>query len=171
MNGVYIRQLPLDELTRRTLPYLERSEAEGGLPDSIRRPLDFEFTARVLSLEQERLKTLGEAAHAVSFFYTDDVKYDTPLLIQKGMDAAATRDALIQARDLLMTLEPWEHSVIEPPMRELAATLGLKPGQLFGSIRVAVSGRTATPPLFQMMEVLGRERTMARIEQAIERLS
>ncbi len=55
-------------------------------------------------------------------------------------------------------------------MRELAVELGLKVGQLFGSIRVAISGRTATPPLFQMMEVLGRERTMQRIEQAIARL-
>ncbi len=60
---------------------------------------------------------------------------------------------------------------MEPPMRELAAELGLKTGQLFGSIRVAVSGRTATPPLFQMMEVLGRQRSMLRIEQAIERLA
>jgi len=49
--------------------------------------------------------------------------------------------------------------------------LGLKPGQLFGSIRVAISGRAATPPLFQMMEVLGRERTLARIEDAIRRLA
>ena len=56
-------------------------------------------------------------------------------------------------------------------MRELATELGLKPGQLFGSIRVAISGRTATPPLFEMMEVLGRKKTIARIEQAIERLS
>ena len=171
MNGVYIRQLPLDELTRRTLPYLERPEIEGGLPDSIQRPLDPVYTSRVLSLEQERLKTLGEAAHAVSFFYTEDLTYDTPLLIQKGMDAASTRDALLQAYNVLSRVEEWEHTVIEAPMRELAIELNLKPGQLFGSIRVAISGRTATPPLFQMMEVLGRERTLRRIDQAIARLA
>ena len=171
MNGVYIRKLSLDELTRRALPYMERPEAEGGLPASIQRPLDFDYTARVLSLEQERLRTLGAAAEAVSFFYTDDVEYETALLIQKGMDAERTRSALIHARDLLAGLEQWEHEVMEPPMRALATELGLKTGQLFGSIRVAVSGRTATPPLFQMMEVLGRERTMRRIEQAIGRLA
>ena len=171
MNGVYIRQLSLDELARRTLPYLERPEAEGGLPDSIHRPLDFDYTKRVLALEQERLKTLGEAAHAVSFFYTDSLAYDTPLLIQKGMDAASTRAALIKARDLLASIAQWEHNDIEPPMRELAVQLNLKPGQLFGSIRVAISGRTATPPLFQMMEVLGRERSMGRIDEAIARLA
>jgi glutamyl-tRNA synthetase len=171
MNGVYIRKLSLDELTRRTIPYMERPEAEGGLPDSISRPLDFDYTARVLALEQERLKTLGEAAYAVSFFYTDDFTYDTALLIQKGMDAERTKEAMSRALNLLAGIQQWEHSVIEPPMRELALELELKPGQLFGSIRVAISGRTATPPLFQMMEVLGRERTMQRIEQAIARLS
>jgi len=117
------------------------------------------------------LRTLGEAAHAVSFFYTDDLTYDTAWLIQKGMDAERTKAAMSRALNLLAGIQQWEHSVIEPPMRELAVELGLKPGQLFGSIRVAISGRTATPPLFQMMEVLGRERTMQRIEQAIARLA
>jgi glutamyl-tRNA synthetase len=171
MNGVYIRKLPLEEFTRRAIPYLERPEIEGGLPGDIPRPLDFDYTARVLSLEQERLRTLGEAAHAVSFFYTDDLTYDTAWLIQKGMDAEHTKTALLHAQSLLAGIGQWEHGVIEPPMRELAAEIGLKVGQLFGSIRVAISGRTATPPLFQMMEVLGRERTMQRIEQAIARLA
>ena len=171
MNGYYIRQLPLEELVRRTLPFMERPEAAGGLPDSIQRPIDREYTTRVLHLEHERLKTLGEAAHVVSFFYSDDLGYETPMLIQKGMDTPRTHAALVQARDLLDSLTSWEHSVMEPAMRELAATLGLKPGQLFGSIRVAVSGRAATPPLFEMMEVLGRERSMARIDQAIARLA
>jgi glutamyl-tRNA synthetase len=86
------------------------------------------------------------------------------------MDAERTKAALLSAQKLLAGQEHWEHSALETPMRELAVELGLKTGQLFGSIRVAISGRTATPPLFQMMEVLGRERTMLRIEQAIERL-
>ncbi|MGH2481190.1 MAG: glutamate--tRNA ligase, partial [Ktedonobacteraceae bacterium] len=167
MNGYYIRQLSLEELVSRTLPFMERPEAAGGIPDSIQRPIDREYTTRVLRLEHERLKTLGEAAHVVAFFYSDALGYETPMLIQKGMDAPRTHAALIQARDLLNSLSSWEHSIVEPAMRELAATLGLKPGQLFGTIRVAVSGRAATPPLFEMMEVLGRERSMARIEQAI----
>ena len=170
MNGVYIRNLSLEEFTQRSIPYMERPEVDGGLPDSISRPLDFDYTSRVLSLEQERLRTLGEAAHAVSFFYSDDLNYETALLIQKGMDAERTKAALSSAQKLLASLGQWEHSAIDTPLRELAVELGLKTGQLFGSIRVAVSGRTATPPLPQMIEVLGRERTMLRIEEAIERL-
>lgn len=171
MNGVYIRQLSLDELVRRTLPYMERPASEGGLPDSISRPLDVEYTTRVLRLEHERLKTLGEAAHVVSFFFEEEISYDTALLIQKGMDASRTRDALAHTLDLLTKIQDWDHTVIEPLMRELVATLGLKAGQLFGTVRTAISGRTATPPLFEMMEVLGREVTLKRIEQAITLLS
>ncbi len=171
MNGYYIRQLPLDELVRRTLPYLERAESEGGLPEGIERPLDIAYTSRVLHLEHERLKTLGEAAQVVSFFYEQEISYDTAMLIQKGMDAAKTRHALEKARDLLASLPTWEHTVMETPMRELAKELELKVGQLFGAVRTAVSGRVATPPLFEMMEVLGREVSMRRIEQAIERLA
>ena len=170
MNGVYIRNLSLEEFTQRCIPYMERPEVDGGLPDSVSRPLDFDYTSRVLSLEQERLRTLGEAAHAVSFFYSDDLTYETSLLIQKGMDAERTKAALSSAQKLLAGIEQWEHNAMETPMRELAVELGLKTGQLFGSIRVAISGRTATPPLFQMMEVLGRERTLLRIKEAIERL-
>jgi glutamyl-tRNA synthetase len=171
MNGVYIRQLPLDTLVTRTLPYMERPAAEGGLPDSIQRPLDRNYTKRVLELEQERLKTLGAAAPAVAFFYVRDLTYDKAMLIQKGMDEPRTRDALTQVSDLLTGLEGWQHEIMEPPMRELAKTLALKPGQLFGATRVAVSGSNATPPLFQMMEVLGREVTLKRIQQAIDLLS
>ena len=170
MNGVYIRNLSLDEFTARCIPYMERPEFDGGLPDSVSRPLPFDFTSRVLSLEQERLRTLGEAAHAVSFFYTENLTYETSLLIQKGMDAERTKAAIESAEKLLDGIENWEHNAMETPMRELAVELGLKTGQLFGSIRVAISGRTATPPLFQMMEVLGRERTLLRIREAIERL-
>src|SRR5260370_31257459 len=166
MNGFYIRKLSLAEVVERVLPYLERPEAEGGLPESIQRPLDREYTTRVLELEHERLKTFGEAAYVVSFFYEDEISYDTAALIQKGMDAPRTRDALIAARDLLAGLEQWEHTIMEPPMRERATRLELQPGQLFGAIRTAVSGRAATPPLFQMMQVLGRTVTMKRINQA-----
>ena len=93
MNGVYIRNLSLDEFTTRCLPYMERPEVDGGLPASISRPLDFDYTSRILSLEQERLRTLGEAAHAVSFFYIENLTYETSLLIQKGMDSRSHKSS------------------------------------------------------------------------------
>lgn len=170
MNGVYIRKLSIEEMTRRALPYMERPAAEGGLPDQIQRPLDLAYTQRVLSLEQERLRTLGEASHAVSFFYTEDWEYETPL-IQKGMDAEGTKNALLRARDLLQNSAEWEQNALEGQLRALMEELGMKPGQFLGALRVAVSGRKATPPLFSMLEVLGRARTLARIERALTSLA
>ncbi len=77
---------PLDELVERTLPYLERPAEEGGLPDSITRPLNHDYTTQVLRLEQERMKTLGEAASRIAFFYVDELTYNPAVLIEKGMD-------------------------------------------------------------------------------------
>jgi glutamyl-tRNA synthetase len=170
MNGLYIRNLSLDDLTRRTLPYLERPATEGGLPESVKRPLNSEYTKRVLALEQERLKTLSDATKA-HFFFEAVLTYDTSMLIQKGMDVARTHDALVRAHVMLASLEQWERSVMESSMDALGTSLGLKRGQFFGTIRVAVSGSNATPPLFPMMEVLGREVSMERIDQAIARLA
>ncbi len=169
MNGVYIRNLSLDDLTQRTLPYLERPEAEGGLPDSVKRPLDPFYTKRVLALEQERLKTLSEATKA-HYFFEDELTYDASMLIQKGMDVARSLDALLRAQTRLNEVEQWEQSVLEATMDELGTALGLKRGQFFGTLRVAVSASNATPPLFPMIEVLGREVSMKRIEQAIVKL-
>jgi glutamyl-tRNA synthetase len=171
MNGVYIRMLSPEELAGRTLPYLERPAGEGGLPGSVRRPLDKAYVARVLKLEQERMKTLGEAAQMVTFFFTDDLHYQADALIGKGMDREQTITALQRTLALLEGLKTWEAAAMEEPMRALAAELGLKPGQLFMSVRVAVTGRTVSPPLFETMEVLGRERTLARIRQALAKLA
>jgi glutamyl-tRNA synthetase len=171
MNGVYIRALTPEALAEKALPYLERPEAQGGLPDSVARPLDKSYVARVLKLEQERMKTLGEAAQMTPFFFSDDLHYTVDLLIGKGMDREKTANALRQMLAFLEGLETWEAQTMETPMRELADRLGLKPGQLFMPARVAISGRTVSPPLFETMEVLGRERTLARIRQALEKLA
>ena len=171
MNGVYIRALTPEALAEHALPYLERPEAQGGLPDSVPRPLDKGYVARVLRLEQERMKTLGEAAQMTPFFFSDDLHYTADLLIGKGMDREKTANALRHMLAFLESLATWEARAMEGPMRELADALGLKPGQLFMPARVAISGRTVSPPLFETMEVLGRERTLARLRQALEKLA
>jgi glutamyl-tRNA synthetase len=169
MNGVYIRKLSLEELTERALPYMQRPQQEGGLPDEVARPLERAYTRCVLGLEQERLRTLGEAAGAVSFFYTETWDYEIPL-IQKSMDAEQTRQALARSRALLADLEPWEQHALETSLRALMTDLDLKPQQFLGAIRVAVSGRKAMPPLFASIETLGRQRTLARIDRALATL-
>ncbi len=170
MNGVYIRQLSPQELAARALPFLERPEAAGGLPESVARPIDTAYAQRVLVLEQERMKTLAEAPAMTSFFFVDVLVYESKLLVAKNMDIARTLDGLRRAQQILTSLSAWEAEAMETPLRELVAQLGLKPIQLFTSLRVAVTGRTVSPPLFQTMEVLGRELSLARLSDAMRRL-
>jgi glutamyl-tRNA synthetase len=170
-NGVYIRQLAPAELTRRTLPFLQRPHSQGGLPESVSRPLDAAYVERVLRLEQERMKTLAEAPAMTEFFFTRDLTYDPSLLVAKGMDRERTLAGLEQSLAILEALDTWEAVAMEPPLRALVQELGLKPVQLFTTLRVAVTGRTISPPLFETMEVLGRDVTLTRIHAAVARLA
>lgn len=166
-NGMYIRQLSPEQLTERVLPFLERPQSQGGLLDSVSRPLDRAYTARVLHLEQERMKTLAEAPGMTVFFFAEELDYEPTLLVAKGMDKERTLSGLRQVLAILDALDQWEAGAMEPPLRALVGELGLKPVQLFTSIRVAVTGRTISPPLFETMEVLGRQRSLARLRDAI----
>jgi glutamyl-tRNA synthetase len=170
-NGVYIRQLSAAELTHRTLPFLQRPHSQGGLPDSVKRPLDPAFTERVLTLEQERMKTLADAPAMTEFFFTQQLSYEPSLLVAKGLDQAHTLTGMGRSLRVLESLDRWEASAMEPPMRELVADMGMKPVQMFTSLRVAVTARTVSPPLFETMEVLGRELSLERMRLAISRLA
>jgi glutamyl-tRNA synthetase len=171
LNGVYIRRLSLDELAQRTLPFLERSAAAGGLPDTIAHPLDRAYVSRVLALEQERMKTLAEAPELTAFFFTPTLAYDTSELLAKRMTAAQSVNGLRRARQLLASLPDWSVAAMEAPLRALVEELALKPIQLFTAIRVAVTGRMVSPPLFETMEALERPTTLARLDEAVDRLS
>jgi glutamyl-tRNA synthetase len=93
------------------------------------------------------------------------------LLIEKGMDKKSAAHAIEVAGERLQKLEPFDATTLETMLRPLATELGLKTGQLFGALRTAVSGKLATPPLFQMMAVLGKERCLKRVSVALEKLA
>jgi glutamyl-tRNA synthetase len=160
MNGMYIRSLSADEFAERSLPFLEQ-----GLSEDVSRPLDAAYVRQIAPLVQERAKTLAEVTSLVDFFFTDRLEYELALLQGKlEKDQAAT----IVQRSLaaLEKLESWKTAEMEAAIRPLAEELGLKAGPFFGVLRVAVTGRTASPPLFETMEVLGRERCLARLKAA-----
>jgi glutamyl-tRNA synthetase len=165
MNGVYIRSLSIDDFAQRALPFLEKH-----LPPQVKRPLSREFVRRIMPLIQERAKTLAEVPELVDFFFADELDYDAGLLMGKNMTAESSVMALETARQRLMTVEKFDEESLETLLRPLAEELGLKTGQLFGALRVAVTGRTAAPPLFQTMAVLGRERCLGRLEAALKKL-
>jgi len=165
MNGVYIRKLTREDFIRRALPFLEK-----GLPAAVKRPLDVAYASRVLPLVQDRARTLGEVAELTEFFFVDKYDYNTADLIGKGMTPGSVKNALAVARERLAKQAAFDAASLEPMLRALAEELGLKTGQLFGALRTAITGRTATPPLFQMMEAMGKERTITRVSDAINRL-
>jgi glutamyl-tRNA synthetase len=107
------------------------------------------------------------------FFFSDgrlDYGLDTLLGKKYGDDTAAARHALQQALSAAEAAETWSHEALEASIRPLAGELGVKAGELFGLVRVAVTGKTAAPPLFETMEVLGREKTLERMRYAVEQL-
>jgi glutamyl-tRNA synthetase len=165
MNGVYIRNLSAEEFFEAVQPYLMTDEAAGKALIS-----DEEYVRAVLPLVQERARTLAEVTDLTQFFFVDELDYDSSLLLGEKMSRQSAVGALTAAQQRLRQLATFDASSLEGVLRPLAAELGLKTSQFFGMLRVAVTGRTAAPPLFQTMAVLGRERCLRRIEAALQRL-
>ncbi|MEE9285604.1 MAG: glutamate--tRNA ligase family protein, partial [Dehalococcoidia bacterium] len=165
MNGVYLRQLAQDDLARRMTPFLER-----GLPDGIPRPIPQDYLASIVPLIQDRIKTLDQSVELTGFFFVDELNHDPALLVQKKMERSGALAALETALQRLEALETFDAGTLEGLLRPLAEELGLKAGQLFGTLRVAVTGQSVAPPLFETMAVLGRERCLGRIREAVQRL-
>ena len=161
MNGHYIRALSTDELGVRLLPFLNRA----GLP------VDLKTAQQIAPLVQERLKRLGEAVPLVDFIFADQIEYDPKQLIGNKMDAAGSLHALQNAGQVLDSFDSFDdEEAFEREMRAAAEKLGLKPAQFFGVLRVAVTGKTVTPPLAGTLKLMGKAKTMARLRTALERL-
>jgi glutamyl-tRNA synthetase len=162
MNGIYIRKLSPEELTERLLPFLERAE----LIDSPPTPEQRAYVAQLVPLIHERLKTLDEAPDLLAFFFRD-VQHDDPaLLVPKKLDAEQTLTVLHAVGERLAALDAWDAQTLEDALRPLTQELGFKTGQVFGAVRVAITGRGVAPPLFDTLTALGRERSLSRIEAA-----
>jgi len=166
LNGQWIRRLEPDDLIDRLRPFVEAELVAGRIE---RMPADGELRA-LLPVIQERLPTLGAVGDLVGFLWVGQVDVDPSTLVPKRWDAATTRAGLTAARDTIEAVGDvsFEADELEPPLRALADERGWKAGDLFMAIRVAVTGRTATPPLFDTLVALGRERVLARIDRALE---
>ena len=169
LNGQWIRRLAPDDLIDRLRPFLEGELAAGRISWM---PSDEEIRA-LLPVVQERLPTLGAIGDLVGFLWVTDVTVDPAVLVPKRWDAATTRDGLAAARETIAVVGEvaFEADELEPPLRALAEARGWKAGDLFMAIRVAVTGRTATPPLFDTLVALGRDRVLARLDHALDVLA
>lgn len=165
MNGVYLRQLSPEEFVQQAIPFLDRD-----LPTSVKRPLSSNHIRQIMPLLQERAKTLAEIPQLGSFFFLDELQYDPSLLLSSGLDAKTATQAIEIALQRLEAAKAWDAVSLEGILRPLAAELNLSAGKFFGLLRVATTGCTAAPPLFQTMAVLGKQRCLKRLTTALQRI-
>mgnify|MGYP001265017252 CR=1 FL=1 len=157
LNGQFIRRLEPAELARRI------AERMTGVP--------VEKLVPLIPLVQERLRTLNEASDMLQFFFTDPDGYSPNQLVPKGRDTVQTGEALGQVRDALKPLSQWSVDVLEPVLRSTAEQLGWPARDLFMALRVAITGRTVTPPLIESMSHLGKARVLDRLERAAKAIT
>lgn len=159
INGDHVRRLSLDEFVERSIPYCSGA----GLFNDVPRPSERALLAAAAPLVQERVSLLGEVPGMVGFLFTadDELQIEADARASLDADAAAVLDAGVAALEALADFTP---AAIEEALRAaLIDGLGLKPRTAFGALRVAVSGRRVSPPLFESMELLGRDSTLARL--------
>jgi glutamyl-tRNA synthetase len=173
LNGEYMRAMPVDKLAELLIEWLEKPESEGGLPASVPRPLDIDYTTRIMPLVRERVKLLSQARDMMAFFYLpDDLELDADMLLGKRFkeDRSEARLLLSEALVEAEAVKDWTHDVLEAAFRALTERAEVKAGDLFMLMRVAITGRTVSPPLFETMAILGRDRCIQRLRIAMNSL-
>jgi glutamyl-tRNA synthetase len=162
LNGVYLREMPLDDLAEHLHAPLERAGFG---------PTDTQLRA-VAPLVQPRIKTLNDVVEMAGFFFREPFQ---PAGIEQFADkqrAPAQVSALLnEAHASLAALPDWSAEAIEAAMRALAEARGVKAKDLFNPLRSAVTGQLVSPPLFESMAIIGRDACLARIADASERLA
>ena len=160
LNAEHLRALPVEELSSRLLPIVHEAAFK----------ISSEKMLQITPLIRERIKFLRDVLTAADFFFVDQLApYDPAELIPQKGDAGMAKKVLLKAKEVLAHTE-FKHDPLDQSLRSAAQELGLKAGQMFQPIRVAVCGRKNAPPLFETLEVLGQEKTLARIGEASEKI-
>jgi glutamyl-tRNA synthetase len=157
-NGTHIRLLPVDELAARIKPFFVGANL----------PVDNTKLLKIVPLIRERLVTLDDCLSFAGFFFRDEVAPEPDELIAKGLGAKESAGMARKMYEILSTLPDLKHQTTEPPMRAYVEQSGFSANQVFGILRVAITGQKVSPPLFESMEIIGREKVLDRVRRAIE---
>src|SRR3954447_5411983 len=159
LNAEHIRSLDIDELVRRLMPYAQQAGFVNATPEQLR---------AVAPLIRERIRLLSDVGTIADFFFSEELRpYDPAELIPQKGDAAMAARALRKGKEVLQSVPAFDHGTLESALRTAADELKLKAGQMFQPIRVAVCGRKNAPPLFETLEVLGRDTVLTRLDFAL----
>ena len=156
-NGTHIRLMALDDLAARLKPFF----VQAGYV------VDDQILLKIVPLIRERLVTLDDAIAFAGFFFSATVNPAVEDLVGKDLTKAQSAVVARRINELLARLPAISNEVAEPPMRQLVDELGLQVNQVFGILRVAVTGQKVSPPLFESMEIIGREQVLERLKNAI----
>lgn len=162
LNGVYIRAMAAEDLLEHLVPFWQ----EAGLVATPCPTEDLPKLRHIVPLVQERLKRLTDVVPLTAFMFRDIEVPPLEKLVAKKTTVEQSRQALQEARKVLALVDPFDEATMEPRMRALADSLGLKAGQLFGIVRWATTGQEVAPPLFGSLVAIGREHVLRRLEQA-----
>ncbi len=155
MNAQYIQQMPMERYRELARPWL----AQAGIA------ADDAALDAVLALEKMKVTHFSELPNRVSFFFTEDYAFD-PEAVEKTLRKPGAHDRIAQLAEVYRALETWDAAALEAKLKETAAAVPCKPAEFIHPARVAVSGRSIGPSLYHMLEVLGKERVLARFEKA-----
>ncbi len=163
-NGYYIRQTPLPELACQIKPYLvQAGQISAG--EDIQQP----FLLQALQTVQERMKTLSEAPDLLSFYFNPP-EVSAPLLVPKKSTVEEIRASLAGAISMLSTIEDFTAPVLEKALRQYTVDNGLSTAQVLWPIRAALTGKEASPGAFEVLQVLGKDESLRRLEKALTAL-
>ena len=164
INAAHLRMLPVEEMTHRVLPFLKQAGVVGDpVHDS-----DAQLLELAMPLVAERINKLTEAIDMLGFLFVEESAFTRD---EADVEKLLTEDGLVVVRaahEALADLHPWSTAAIQDALQaKLVDEMGLKPRNAYGPVRVAVTGRRVSPPLFESLELLGRERGLARLEGAL----
>ncbi len=178
LNGYYIRKTNLSELTEKCIPYLENANLIGKIGDNewkiieTEELVNFDRLKKIIALEQERLVRLSDLPELVKFFFVKKLDYDASLLIWKKMEKNEVAERLNLVKKLLQNITPrtFHKNNLEKKIKELIEKKKLGVGETLWPLRVALTGLKASPPPFDVAEVLGKKETLKRIKDALSSL-
>jgi glutamyl-tRNA synthetase len=165
INAAHMHRLDTDEITRRALPYLKR---DGVLTDPVS-PADQQLLELAMPFVAERVNKLTEVGDLIRFLFVPEQDFVVDPADQAKVIDTDDGQAVVQAAyDALLRAEPWSAARINDALQEaLVEEMGLKPRVAFAPVRVAVTGKRVSPPLFESLELLGRERSLSRLQAAL----
>lgn len=161
LNRQYLTQMPVSRFRELSLPFIEKAGIQ---------VTDDAYLIEVLKIVQEKIKLLTEVPDWIGYFFTEDYEYD-PEAVAKTFAGAGVMSRLGKLRETYQLVPEWNAQTLEGSLKTLAANIPCKTGELIHPARLAVSGRSIGPSLYHMLEVMGRERVLARLERTIKRFS